>query len=70
MLLYFISLESGNLSIFWLKLSQSKFKKELSLNRKDLRALTLVGPTRQNPVPDPLAVLHFYNQLFITKYEY
>ena len=28
-----------------------------SLNRKDLRALTLVGPTRDNPVLDPLAVL-------------
>ena len=36
-----------------------------SLNRKDLRALTLVGPTRDNPVLDPLAVLHLYNQLFI-----
>ena len=28
------------------------------MNRKDLRALTLVGPTRENPVPDPLGVLH------------
>ena len=28
------------------------------MNRKDLRALTLVGPTRENPVPDPLDVLH------------
>ena len=36
---------------------------ELSVNRKDLRALILVGPTRDNPVPDPLAVLHLDNRL-------
>ena len=33
------------------------------MNRKDLRALTLVGPTRGNPVLDPLAALHLNNQL-------
>ena len=32
---------------------------------KYLEALTLVGPTRDNPVLDPLAVLHLDNQLFI-----
>ena len=30
-----------------------------------MRALTLVGPTRDNMVLDPLAVLHLDNQLFI-----
>ena len=29
--------------------------------KTDLQALTLVGPTRENPVPDPLAVLHLHN---------
>ena len=37
--------------------------REPSVNRKDLRALTLVGPTRDNLVIDPLAVLHLDNQL-------
>ena len=36
-----------------------------SVNRKDLRALTLVGPTRNNQVLEPLAVLHLDNQLYI-----
>ena len=40
--------------------------REPSVNRKDLRALTLVGPTRDNPEPDPLAVLHLDNRLYIT----
>ena len=31
---------------------------ETSVNRKDLVGL---GPTRKNPVPDPLAVLHLDN---------
>ena len=35
--------------------------KELSVNRKDLRALALVGPTRENSVSDPLAVQHLDN---------
>ena len=34
---------------------------ELSVNRKDLHALTLVGSTRDNPVLDPRAVLHLKN---------
>ena len=38
---------------------------EPTLNIKELRALTLVGPTQNNPVSDPLAVLHFDNQLFM-----
>ena len=40
-------------------------KRELSVNRKDLRALTLVGPTRNNRILDPLAVLHLDNRLYI-----
>ena len=35
---------------------------ETSVNRKDLVGL---GPTRKNPVPDPLAVLHLENWLYI-----
>ena len=38
------------------------------MNRKDLQALTLVGPTRDNPELDPLAILHLYNQLYILIY--
>ena len=34
---------------------------EHSVNRKELRALTLVGPIRDNPILDPLAVLHLHN---------
>ena len=39
--------------------------RELSVNWKDLQALTLVGPTRDNLVLDPLAVLHLKNWLYI-----
>ena len=39
--------------------------REPSVNRKDLQALTLLGPTRDNPEPDPLAVLHLNNQLWM-----
>ena len=35
------------------------------MNRKDLQALTLARPLRDNPEPDPLAVLHLDNQLFV-----
>ena len=28
------------------------------MDQKDLRALTLVGPTQDDPVPDPLAAPH------------
>ena len=35
------------------------------MNRKDLRTLTLAGPTRNNPVLDPLAVQHLDNQLYM-----
>ena len=34
---------------------------------KDLRALTLVGPTRENPVLNPLAVLHLDNCLYMSR---
>ena len=33
------------------------------VNRKDLQALTLVGPTKKNPVSDPLVAQHLDNQL-------
>ena len=36
-------------------------------NIKDLQALTLVGPTRENLVLDPLAIQHLDNQLFRIK---
>ena len=36
-----------------------------SANRKDLQALILVGPTRDNWVLDPLAVLHLNNLAYI-----
>ena len=35
--------------------------RELSENRKDLQALTLVGLTQENPVLDPLADLYLDN---------
>ena len=35
------------------------------MNRIDLLALTLVGPAETSPVPDPLAVLHLDNQLYM-----
>ena len=43
------------------------------MNRKYTRALTLVGPTRQNLEQDPPAVLHLHNQpstynQFVTRY--
>ena len=33
------------------------------MNIKDFLALTLVGPPRDNPEQDPLAVLHLHNRL-------
>ena len=38
---------------------------ELLVNRKDLRAFTLMEPTRDNPITDPLTITHHNNQLFI-----
>ena len=35
----------------------------LEVNIKDLEALTLMGPVRENLVLDPLAVLHLNNRL-------
>ena len=43
---------------------------EPSVNRRDLRVLTFAGPTRDNPVPDPLAVLHLDNQQFMYTFVY
>ena len=39
--------------------------REHRVNRKDLRALTLLGPTQDNPIPSPLTVLHLDNRLYI-----
>ena len=39
--------------------------RELTVNRRYLRALTLVGPKQNNPVLEPLTVLHLNNQLNI-----
>ena len=36
-----------------------------SVKRKDYQALNLVGPTKNNPVLDPLAVQHLDNRLYI-----
>ena len=47
------------------KCSLFQTKRELLVDRKDLRAVTLVGLTRENPVPDPIAVLNLDNQLLI-----
>ena len=33
----------------------------------DFQALTLVGPTREDPVLDPLAVLHLDNRLYMSR---
>ena len=52
-------------SNFWNKCSVFSTLREPSEKRKDLQALTLVGPTRDNSVLDSLAVLHFENRLFI-----
>ena len=38
---------------------------ELLVIKTDLQALTLVGPTKQEPVLDPLAVLHLDKRLYI-----
>ena len=38
---------------------------EFSVNKKDLRALNLEGPPKDNPEIDPLAVIHLDNQLCI-----
>ena len=39
------------------------------VNKSDVQALTLAGPTREDPVLDPLAVIHLDNQLY-TKMKY
>ena len=38
---------------------------ELSVDMKDLRALSLVGPTSEDPVRNPLAVQHLDYGLYI-----
>ena len=38
-----------------------------SVNSKDLQALTLVGPRRENQVLDPLAIQHLNNGLFMNE---
>ena len=46
-----------------LQLTMFPTLREPSVNRKDFTALTLVEPTRDNPVLDPLAVLHLNNRI-------
>ena len=41
---------------------------KLLVKKTDLQALTLVGLSRQDPEPDPLAVLHLNNWLYIMCY--
>ena len=55
---YCVTIKSTNCSLL-------QTLRELSVNTKDLQALTLVGPAKDNPVPDPLAVTHFDNPLYI-----
>ena len=38
------------------------------MNRKDLPALTLVGPTSENQVQEPLVVQHLDNRIISSKY--
>ena len=40
---------------------------KLLVKKTDLQALTLVGLSRQDPEPDPLAVLHLNNWLYLLK---
>ena len=47
-----------------------KIIRETSENGKDLRALTLVGPPRDNPEQDPLAVLYHDNQLYMLRIKF
>ena len=47
------------------KCSSFSTLREPSVNRKDLRAVTLVEPPKDNLEIDPLAVLHLNNQLYI-----
>ena len=49
------------------KLNKFSTLREPSVNRKDLQALTLMGPTRDILVLDPLDVLHLDNRLYVLK---
>ena len=42
------------------------YTRELSVSRKDLRAVTWMGLNWENPVIDPLSVHHVNNRIFIT----
>ena len=56
---------NGDYSTKSTKCSLFQTTRDIVVNKTDLRALTLAGPTRKNPVQDPLAVLHLDNQLHI-----
>ena len=45
------------------KLTNDLSHSQLLIKQKNLGALTLMGPTRNNPVLDPLAELHLCNRL-------
>ena len=44
---------------------QKRKRKTPMETTKDLQALTLVGPTKDNLIPDPLTALYLDNQLFM-----
>ena len=57
--------KSTKSSLFSIKILNTK---ELSMNRNDLLASTLVGLTWKNPVLDSLAVQHLNNQININTF--
>ena len=54
MMLFIVNIETTKST----KCSLFQTTRELLENKTNLQALTLVGPTRKNPIPDPLVVLH------------
>ena len=61
-------LKSGTLLCRYLnKCSLFTTLREPSVKLKDLQTLTLVGPTRDNSVLDPLAVLHLNYRLSLLR---
>ena len=50
-----------------IKINKFSIKRNFSGNKKDLRALTLAGPTRENPILNPLALHYLDNELCMFK---
>ena len=62
--------QAQKIPIYRIALMQLTTKKcSLFSTLRNLRALTLVGPTRDKPVLDPLAVRHLHNLLFMIPFE-